>query len=460
MKVVATLIFVLICSILQTKCDDCNESQSEAMRNGILLLTPLIEKGCTVLAKSLAAVEPQHFSGLESYSGFITVKEKYFSNLFFWFFPKQNRTENSPWIIWLQGGPGFSSMVGLFDIMGPLEMQDNQVKLRNVTWASNYSLLFIDNPVGAGFSFTADDRGYTTNEDAVGGQLYTFLQQFLDVFPEFRKAPLFVAGQSYAGKYVPALAIQIHRHRNDQKPVRLGGCIMGNALIDPRNMMAYSSLCGELGLVTEYHLEELEKLEQSVVQLIDEQRMIDASNKFNETIEYIKEISGVNIYNFLKDPSFGAPQFEHFIQRADVRSWIHVGDTRFVLNNQLVYQKMLPDIMNSTRPFVEELLEFYPILVYSGQLDLIIPYSLTKRSHDMFRWSGSKEFRMARRRLLKRSGRVEAYKKSGGNLEEVLIRGGGHMVAVENPSVTKFVVDQFINSTLHNVKDLQGTELI
>lgn len=63
-------------------------------------------------------------------------------------------------------------------------------------------------------------------------------------------------------------------------------------------------------------------------------------------------------------PSSGAPEFEEFLNRDDVRDLIHVGNATFTLNNQLVYEKMLPDIANTTKPFVEELLEHYGVMAY------------------------------------------------------------------------------------------------
>ncbi|CAH0405030.1 unnamed protein product [Chilo suppressalis] len=413
-----------------------------------LILTPYIKAGNASHARHLSEVDSGNFLGVNSHSGFLTVKEEYNSNLFFWYFPHENQAE-VPWIIWLQGGPGISSLFGLFELIGPLKIDDGKVKHRNLTWASDYSLLFVDSPVGAGFSFTDDDNGYTDNEDDVGAQLYELVIQLLQMFPELEQAPLFIAGESYAGKYVPALAIQIHRNQdqNDSHPVNLRGIAIGNGIIDPRSMMHYTELLSVLGLLAGKELDKLKEIEDAAVALLDEGKMVDAANKFNETIEYIKKQSGISIYNFNKDSGGSVnSDLELFVTKPEVRSWIHVGSVPFDLNNQYVYTKMLPDFMNSTKPFIEELLEHYGVMCYSGQLDLLLPYGVTKHTHDQFNWSRRSEFDKAPRKRLRSSnkGGIVGYKRSGGNFVEVLIRHAGHMVPIEVPEVAKFIVDSFI----------------
>lgn len=44
---------------------------------------------------------------------------------------------------------------------------------RNITWGSDYSLLFIDNPVGVGFSYSESGE-YATNIDEVKIFLFSF----------------------------------------------------------------------------------------------------------------------------------------------------------------------------------------------------------------------------------------------------------------------------------------------
>ncbi|KAJ8726586.1 hypothetical protein PYW07_001284 [Mythimna separata] len=424
-----------------------NTTSEENDCDNCLILTPHIQDGNPMLARELAEVNSSYFLGLKSYSGFITVNEEYNSNLFFWFFPAATNLTETPLIIWLQGGPGFSSIKGLFDIIGPIKVVDGKVVPRNVSWA-DHSLLFLDNPVGAGFSFTDDDRGYPDNEDDVGEQMLKFLVQFFEMFPELRAAPLFIAGQSYAGKYVPALAIQIHRHNQDktQQPINMKGISIGNGLIELREMMHYSTLCEVLGILDGNQVDHVALLEQQVVKLIDSEKMVDAANKFNETIEYIKKQSGVSVYNFVQDSSSGAPEFEAFITRSDIREVIHAGNITFNYNNQLVYEKMLPDFANSTKPFVEELLEHYGVLSYSGQNDVILAYSLSKHMYSTMKWSRRESYIQAPRRRLRRfaNGSVVGYKKAGGNFVEILIRNAGHAVPLDQPEVAKFMIDSFI----------------
>lgn len=113
----------------------------------------------------------------------------------------QNRDKNAPTLLWLQGGPGGSSLFGLFVEQGPLEITADQVaKLRNTTWATKFNMLYIDNPVGTGFSFTKHDEGYVTNQSEVGRDLFEALQQFFTVFTEYADNDFYVTGESYAGK--------------------------------------------------------------------------------------------------------------------------------------------------------------------------------------------------------------------------------------------------------------------
>lgn len=77
------------------------------------------------------------------------------------------------------------------------------------SWNANANLLFVDQPVGTGFSYSRWPLDYVTNEVQVAQQLYDFLQAFIVQYPEFAERQLFITGESYAGHYVPAIGWKI-----------------------------------------------------------------------------------------------------------------------------------------------------------------------------------------------------------------------------------------------------------
>ena len=85
------------------------------------------------------------------------MNETHQNTLFFWFFPAQSKGSEAPLILWLEGGPGWSSMYGLFKENGPFLIgwdpyYEKPSLLNNIyTWSKNHNMLYIDNPVGTGF---------------------------------------------------------------------------------------------------------------------------------------------------------------------------------------------------------------------------------------------------------------------------------------------------------------------
>lgn len=130
-------------------------------------MSPFIAEGRISEGQEAARVPP--FAGnVVSYAGFLTVNETYNSNLFFWYFPAEKANGTTPLALWLQGGPGATSLFGLFEEHGPYYIdKKGQARLRHYSWTRKLSMLYIDNPVGTGFSFTDDDRGYVTNQEQV-----------------------------------------------------------------------------------------------------------------------------------------------------------------------------------------------------------------------------------------------------------------------------------------------------
>ena len=200
---------------------------------------------------------------LTSFAGFFTVDVSKSSNMFFWYFPALDKDEEVPLLIWLQGGPGASSMFSLFHEIGPYALERSsddkhgEIKLsqRAISWNHRYSLLFIDNPVGAGFSYTKSPDGYPETEEQVSEHLLAVLRQFYLVFPSAATVPLYLTGESYAGHYIPAFGFRIHQHnagldRGNPAYIPLQGLAIGDGWIDPINMVPqYPAMLEAMGLI-------------------------------------------------------------------------------------------------------------------------------------------------------------------------------------------------------------------
>ncbi|KAI1792554.1 alpha/beta-hydrolase [Ganoderma leucocontextum] len=134
--------------------------------------------------------------------------------LFFWFFPPGPQGSLDDLIFWTNGGPGCSSLEGLLQENGPFQWSYGQAHptQNEFSWTNLSSILFLEQPVGTGFS---QGKPNATNENDVAAQVVGFFQQFLDVFSELKGKNLYLSGESYAGMYVPYLANFIYEHPTD-----------------------------------------------------------------------------------------------------------------------------------------------------------------------------------------------------------------------------------------------------
>ena len=385
-----------------------------ALNSGIdpgspLFLTPYIEKGDIRTARKLALVG--HLSGTDliSYSGFLTVNSTFNSNMYFWFFPvKQANPETQPLVLWLQGGPGGSSLFGLFVENGPFGV-NKQLQLfpHKYAWTNEYNMLYIDNPVGTGFSFTDNDQGYATNEEDVGENLFRAMTQFFTVFPEYKRSPFYITGESYAGKYIPALGHRIHADPSTK--IQLTGVAIGDGFSDPVVMLpAYTDYMLQIGLLDRNEASYFADHLKRVVQLIKSGKYIDAFKLWDLLMEgdatsvpsFFTNCTGTtDYYNYLRTsspPEFG--YFNDYLAFPAVRRAIHVGNLTFQ-SGKLVQKHLESDILKSVKPWLVELMNNYKVLIYTGQLDIIVGLPLTEAMLQTLPWSGLYQYLKAERHV-------------------------------------------------------------
>ncbi|XP_045457837.1 venom serine carboxypeptidase-like [Melitaea cinxia] len=425
-----------------------------SVKSSALFLTPLIKQNKTNEARNLSLVDPRLFLNVTSYSGFLTVDERYNSNLFFWYFPKPNQKEpknvgnsTTPWIIWLQGGPGATSLVGLFSEMGPFEYIDNQLKLREFSWSKHFSMVFIDNPVGAGFSFTNSRDGYSRNMDMYSENLYRAVKQLVALWPELGAAPLFVAGESYAGRYVPALARDILHGAAAGDSINLQGIIMGNPILDRDSVVDYTRVFYNWGLVDSQGALAVKSLQEKFDQAIKNGDSLDAYSLRDDVLNKLQEIAYKSeTYNLLKDNAIpNVKNFIPFVTSTKIREAIHVGDAVFDYSNADVHIYLKTDFIAPVSTKIDELLEKYRVLIYCGQLDLTTPCVLNAEARRRkWRWSRRDEFLKAPRTPWWLNNSVVGYVKSGGGFTEIQVNGAGHLVPIDKPVEAVNIIYNFI----------------
>lgn len=175
--------------------------------------------------------------GESQWTGAVTVDKG--RDLFYWYFDSRNDPENDPIIIWMNGGPGGSSMLGLFDELGPcwLDAESNTAEPNPWSWNNNASLLVLDQPAGSGLSHLADGLPLPVREEDTAQDFQQFLNIFFsNVFPSKRHLPIHIATESYGGHYGPVYLYHILQSRQyDSKTAfwgRIDSLILVSALID------------------------------------------------------------------------------------------------------------------------------------------------------------------------------------------------------------------------------------
>ncbi|KAF8395811.1 hypothetical protein HHK36_019765 [Tetracentron sinense] len=182
------------------------------------------------------------------YGGYVTVDESAGRALYYYFAEAEHSKHSRPLLLWLNGGPGCSSLAyGAMEELGPFRAHsDGKTLYKNpYAWNKAANVLFLESPAGVGFSYSNRSSDYASGDQKTAADNYLFLVNWLERFPEYKTRDFYIAGESYAGHYVPQLAHTILHHNKMAKKniINLKGIMIGNAVIndetDQRGMYDY-----------------------------------------------------------------------------------------------------------------------------------------------------------------------------------------------------------------------------
>ena len=157
-------------------------------------LTPLLRAGVDVRGPSL--VGPLPGISAASFAGYFEVDAAAGAELFFWYWPPLNGNASAPLIVWLQGGPGSSSLFGMFAENGPYRLSSPTEPVPNpFTWAQENHIVYLDNPRGTGYSYAAPGH-LCTDWKCYGNDFDVWIRQFVAAY-SLTANPMFITGESY-----------------------------------------------------------------------------------------------------------------------------------------------------------------------------------------------------------------------------------------------------------------------
>lgn len=132
------------------------------------------------------------------------------SDIFYWLFNAQTNAATAPLVFWLHGGPGCSAEIAVFIEHGPYRMDgEGKMSVNEFSWSKAANVVYVDSPIGSGFSSATSQGSYATTEEQVTADFHAFVEGFLAKHPEFKGRDTYIAGGNFAGLFVPHLATDL-----------------------------------------------------------------------------------------------------------------------------------------------------------------------------------------------------------------------------------------------------------
>lgn len=370
------------------------------------------------------------------------------------FFESRNDPKNDPVVLWLNGGPGCSSLTGLFFELGPSSIDDKiKVKYNPSSWNSNASVIFLDQPVNVGYSYSGSS---VSDTNAAGKDVYALLTLFFQQFPQYAKQDFHIAGESYAGHYIPVFASEILSHKD--RNINLKSVLIGNGLTDPYTQypLYRPMACGEGGYDAVLSEDECVSMDnamprcQSMINSCYESKSffscVPASVYCNNQILGTYQRTGRNPYDVRIDCEGGSlcypalANIDKYLNKKDVMAALGVEtvDTydscNFDINRNFLFNG---DWMQPFHLLVPGILEQIPVLIYAGDADFICNWLGNEAWSNELDWPGHKKFKSTKLSPLKGEDKEYGRVKTSGNFTFMQIYGAGHMVSLSSPGRSK-----------------------
>ncbi|KAF9926713.1 Cell death protease [Linnemannia zychae] len=413
------------------------------------------------LVTSLPDLSAEDAAQIKQYAGHMPLDPEHESNLFFWLVtsrqpqknPKLNHSDLVEWS---------SSADGYFLETGPLRWVDKKLTINKGGWHEFADVVFLDQPVGTGLSYT--NQQYLGSLKEITDHFMAFLKAFYAIFPDRAQHELYLAGESFAGTYIPYFSQRILEHNEDipsgEINYNLQGLAIGNGWIDPLHQYtSYIPFIEKYGISTPKLMSILEPQQETCLDAIRRQDLI--SQNSCEAIVSIIVGSGdnssqcLNQYDIrLKDeyPACGLnwpyelPLMDTYLNRADVKEALHAsaGNKQWTECDRRVGTALNHDDSIPAIALLPGILEKTRVLLFSGQQDLICNHIGTEYLISNMTWQGVQGFQNTRKVGWKVEDKPAGEWQQARDLTYVLIYNSSHMVPYDVPLVALDMINRFM----------------
>lgn len=402
---------------------------------------------------------------VKQFSGYFDINEDD-KHLFFWFFESRNDPANDPVILWLNGGPGCSSMTGLFFELGPSSINSTTLKpiYNPYSWNNNASVIFLDQPVGVGYSYAEKSTVSTTDQAAE--DVYAFLQLFFMKFAHLQKNDFHIAGESYGGHYIPKIASVIANHA--ERVFNFASVLIGNGFTDTLIQYYYyipmacnATESGYEKLVDDKSCAKMEGIYPKCASLIKNcYRFQNAltclpANLYCEQMMGPFEKTELNYYD-IREKCIGEGCYP---QMSFIDAYMNTPEVKEALGGEVENYTGCDDKVfrrftfsgDETKPFqgyVAELLNLeIPVLIYAGDKDYICNWLGNRGWLEELEWADRKSYIDApvKKWISSIDGQHAGTVKSNGLLTFLRVYEAGHMVPFNQPSNSLDMVNRWLS---------------
>lgn len=354
-------------------------------------------------------------------------------------------------------------MTGAFTEMGPYRIQTNgTLKMHPYSWTMVGHMLFFDQPVGTGYTSCNTDAGYVRSQEQMAQQLYIALMQFYTRHPEYRRNPLIICGESYAGKYVPYISHFIHRRRLAGDDINLHGVAIGNGIMWPvlqsRSVPDYAIA---LGLIDQRQFDYAMAQMDVCARLHELKRHVEAFQVCQSMEDKIYQEYAGNPFVYdvrQKGNPFNVltQTLSEYFNSDPVREALHVGHgTKWTSidgssygaspNSPPLARHLLQDeMLDVPNEIFKDLIENYKFMFYAGNMDGSSCNNLgIARMIDRLVWNRSEEYHLSPRRVWKLNNQTVGLVRQLNQFVHVVVTNSGHLVPTDQPLASLDMISRF-----------------